>query len=258
MPNIALITGASSGIGRELARVHAARGGDLILVARRGDALSALKLELEAAHKITAHVIVQDVGGVEGAMSLYQTVTSAGHRVDILINNAGFGGQGEHLRRDFKDEQAMIDLNITALVTLTHAFGRDMVAQGGGKILNVGSTAGFIPGPYQAVYFATKAFVNSFSQAIDHELRPQGVTCTVLAPGLVATEFVAVANLEGTGLAKQKAAKAGDVARMGYDAMMAGKPVLISDGPLRFMLNWIIPLIPRGLVVKMVGQGQKK
>lgn len=258
MPNIALITGASSGIGRELARVHAATGGDLILVARRGDALAALKAELESAHNVTAHVIVQDVGGVSGAMALYQAVKSAGHRVDILINNAGFGGHGAHLHREFGDEQAMIDLNVATLVTLTHAFGRDMVAQGGGKILNVGSTAGFLPGPYQAVYFATKAFVNSFSQAVDYELRGQGVTCTVLAPGLVATEFVAVANLEGTSLAKQKAAKASDVARMGYQAMMAGQPVLISDGPLRFMINWVLPLLPRSLVVKMSGQGQKK
>jgi uncharacterized protein len=258
MTKIALITGASSGIGRELARLHAAKGGDLILVARRGDALAALKTELETAHNITAHVIVQDLGGVSGAMALYQTIKSAGHRVDILINNAGFGGHGAHLDRDFAQEQAMIDLNVAALVALTHAFGRDMVAQGGGRILNVGSTAGFIPGPYQAVYFATKAFVNSFSQAIDHELRGQGVRCTVLAPGLVETEFVEVANLQGTGLAKQKAAKASDVARMGYEAMLAGKPLLISDGPLRFMLNWIIPLLPRGLVVKMVAQGQKK
>lgn len=258
MPNIALITGASSGIGREFARIHAANGGDLILVARRGDALMALKSELEAAYRITAHVIAQDVGTAQAAMDLYHIVKSAGHRVDILINNAGFGGQGAHLSRDLAQEQAMIDLNISALVTLTHEFGRDMLAQRSGKILNIGSIAGFIPGPYQAVYFGTKAFVNSFSQALDQEWRGKGVTCTVLAPGLVDTEFVAVAKLEGTGLAKQKGAKASDVAKMGYDAMMQDRGVLISDRQFRFMINWIFPLMPRRFLAKMVGQGQKK
>lgn len=257
MPNIALITGASSGIGREFARIHAARGGDLILVARRGDQLMALKSELETAHKITAHVIVQDVGGAQAALSLYNTVKSAGHRVDILINNAGFGGHGEHLSRDLAQEQAMIDLNISALVTLTHVFGRDMVAQGGGKILNVGSTAGFFPGPLQAVYFATKAFVVSYSQAIDFEMRPKGVTCTVLAPGYVVTEFAKVANLEGTDLVKG-GATANSAALAGYLAMMAGRSVMISDAFIKFSINWLFPFMPRKMILSMIAKMQKK
>lgn len=258
MPNIALITGASSGIGREFARIHAAGGGDVILVARRGDALLALKSELEAAHKITAHVIAQDLGGAQAAMDLYRAVKSAGHRVDILINNAGFGGQGEHLSRDLGEEQAMIDLNIAALVTLTHEFGRDMVAQGGGKILNVGSTAGFFPGPLQAVYFATKAFVVSYSQAIDFEMRPKGVTCTVLAPGYVATEFAQVANLEGTGLVKGGGATAHSAALAGYNAMIAGRSVIISDAFLKFSIHWLFPFMPRKMVLSMIAKLQKK
>lgn len=257
MPNIALITGASSGIGREFARIHAAKGGDVILVARRGDALAALKSELEAAHKITAHVIAQDVGNAQAAMELYKAVKSAGHRVDILINNAGFGGHGEHLSRDLADEQAMIDLNVSALVTLTHAFGRDMVAQGGGKILNVGSTAGFFPGPLQAVYFATKAFVVSYSQAIDFEMRPKGVSCTVLAPGYVVTEFAKVANLEGTDLVKG-GATANSAALAGYNAMMAGRSLIISDAFIKFSINWLFPFMPRKMVLSMIAKMQKK
>jgi uncharacterized protein len=258
MPNIALITGASSGIGRELARIHAATGGDVILVARRAEALAALKSELEAAHKITAHIFAQDIGTAQAAMDLYKSVTSAGHHVDILINNAGFGGQGEHLSRDLAQEQAMIDLNVSALVTLTHEFGRDMVARGGGKILNVGSTAGFFPGPLQAVYFATKAFVVSYSQAVDFEMRPKGVTCTVLAPGYVATEFAKVANLEGTGLVKGGGATAQSAALAGYKAMMAGRSVIISDAFLKFSINWLFPLMPRKMVLSMIAKLQKK
>jgi short-subunit dehydrogenase len=258
MPNIALITGASSGIGREFARIHAARGGDVILVARREDALMALKSELEAAHNITAHVLAQDLGGAEAAMYLYNAVKSAGHRVDILINNAGFGGHGEHLSRDLGEEQAMIDLNISALVVLTHAFGRDMVAQGGGKILNVGSTAGFFPGPLQAVYFATKAFVVSYSQAIDFEMRPKGVSCTVLAPGYVATEFAKVANLEGTDLVKGGGATANSAALAGYNAMIAGRSVIISDAFIKFSINWLFPFVPRKMVLSIIAKMQTK
>ena len=258
MSNTALVTGASSGIGAALARYHAARGGDLILTARREQALNDLKSKLEAAHKVSVHVFAIDLGAPGGADALYEAVKAAGLRVDILINNAGFGGHGAHIDRDLADEQAMIDLNVKALVTLTHRFGADMAAQGGGKILNVGSTAGFMPGPQQAVYFATKAFVHSFSQAVDEELRPHGVTCTVLAPGYVRTEFAEVANLEGTGLVKQKGATADAVAQHGYDAMMAGKLITINEAPLSFMLNWVAPFVPRRFMLKRIDKLQTK
>lgn len=256
MPNIALITGASSGIGREFARIHAARGGDVILVARRAEALAALKAELEAAHGITAHVIPQDLAAPGGALALVQAVK--GMRVDVLINNAGFGGRGTHVARDLADEQAMIDLNVSALVTLTHEFARQMVAQGGGRILNVGSTAGFIPGPNQAIYFATKAFVVSFTQGIAHELAPHGVICTVLAPGYVETEFAQVADLTGTGLVKGGGATAYSAALAGYNAMLRGRVVIISDAFLRFSINWVFPFMPRRFVARMVAKLQTK
>lgn len=257
MPNTALITGASGGIGRALADYHASKGGDLILVARGTDALNTAKADIEAAHGVSVHVITQDLGAQGGADALVKAVEDAGLTVDILINNAGFGGRGTHTDRPLDDELAMIDLNVKALVTLTHAFGAKMATNGGGKILQVGSTAGFMPGPQQAVYFATKAFVNSFSQAIDYELRDKGVTSTVLAPGYVETDFAKRADLEGTKLTASGATPE-SVAKYGYDAMMAGKLVAINERPLGFMINWIIPLLPRRMAMKMIGDMQSK
>ena len=258
MPNTALITGASSGIGAEFARYHAAKGGDLVIIARRAEQLEALKAELEAKHGVSVTVIAMDVGTSTQAAKLFTHIKEQGIQIDILINNAGFGGHGAFLDRDLSTDQAMIDLNISALVTLSHLVGNDMRERSGGKMLQVSSTASFMPGPYQAVYFATKAFVTSFSQAIDHEMRKDGITSTALCPGLVNTEFVATANLEGTGLAGQKGATAASVAKCGYDAMMNGKLVAINEGRLAFLLNWVTPLLPRRTVLNMVGGMQSK
>ena len=184
MPNTALITGASAGIGAEFARYHARKGGDLVIVARRQEPLDALKAELEAIHDITVTVIAMDAGTPEQATALFEEVKAKGIEIDVLINNAGFGGHGAFLDRDLAKDQAMIDLNVGALVTLSHHVGQEMKARGKGKMLQVSSTAAFQPGPYQATYFATKAFVSSFSQAIDEEMRPHGVTSTALCPGI--------------------------------------------------------------------------
>lgn len=254
---LALITGASAGIGREFARIHAKAGGDVILTARRGDALAALKAELEAAHGITAHVIALDLAAQGGAQALIAAVDQLGLAPDIVINNAGFGGAGRHIDRDIALEQAMIDLNISALVMLTHHYARQMAAKGGGKILNVGSTAGFLAGPHQAVYFATKNFVNAYSQALDIELRSKGVSVTVLAPGYVETEFAQVARLEESKIVKAGGATAASTALAGYNAMMAGRAVIITDAKLGFMINWVFPWLPRRLLAKLVGDTQK-
>lgn len=258
MSNTALITGASSGIGAEFARLHARRGGDVILTARSVDTLDALAAELRAAHGIAAHVFALDLGAPDGARDLARHIDAAGLTVDILINNAGFGGHGKHTDRDLENELGMIDLNVKALVSLTHHFGQQMAQRGGGRILNVGSTAGFMPGPYQAVYFATKAFVDSFSQAVDHELRSKGVSVTVLAPGYVETGFADRADLHGTGLVKGGGKTPASVAKHGYEAMQRGALVTVNEGPLSFLVNWIIPLVPRRQVLKMVGRMQKK
>jgi short-subunit dehydrogenase len=258
MSNTALITGASSGIGAAFARLHARKGGDVILTARSADALEALAAELRAEHEVEAHVIAVDLGAVDGATKLIDAVAKTGVQVDILINNAGFGGHGLHIERDIAQEQAMIDLNVKALVALTHAFGGQMAARGKGRILNVGSTAGFMPGPLQAVYFATKAFVKSFSEAIDHELRPKGVTVTLLAPGYVETGFADRADLAGTDLIKGGGKSAASVAKHGYEAMRRGALVTVNEGMLGFLVNWIIPLLPRRAVLKLVNKMQSK
>ncbi len=256
MSNTALITGASSGIGRDLARYHAKRGGDVIITARRAEALEALKAELESDHAVKVTVVALDLGAPDGAAKLYDAVKD--HKIEILINNAGFGGQGAFIERELTADLAMIDLNVKALVSLTHMVARDMVANGGGKILNVSSTASYMPGPMQATYFATKAYVSSFSQALDAELRDQGVTVTALEPGYVETEFAATADLEGTGLVAQKGATPAAVAKFGYDAMRRGELRAINDGRLRFMLNWVMPWMPQRTAMNMIKKMQTK
>lgn len=258
MSDTALVTGASSGIGAEFARYHAGKGGDVILTARREDALAALKEELEGAHSVKAHVFALDLGARGGAQALYEKIRAAGLEIDILINNAGFGGQGRHLERPLGDEMDMIELNVGAVVALTHQVAKDMTARGSGRILNVASTAGFMPGPNQAVYFATKAFVISYSAALDQEVRRKGVTVTVLAPGYVETEFAQRSGLEGTKLVKGGGRSARSVARHGYDAMMAGKLVTVNEPLLSLVVNWIIPLMPRRTVLKMIERMQAK
>ena len=260
MSDTALITGASSGLGREFARIHAARGGDVIITARREAELLALKAELEAAHSVTVHTIALDLGAPGGADALWDQVEAIGAPVDILINNAGFGGQGRFIDRDLAQDLAMIDLNVKALVTLSHHAARAMATRGQGKILQVSSTAAYVPGPLQATYYATKAFVSSFSMALDQEMRAAGVTSTALEPGLVDTGFVAAADLDGTPLAgpSTHAAKPADVARIGYEAMLKGKLRVINEAKRRIQLQWLIPFAPYRTVLKMIHGIQSK
>lgn len=255
MTNTALITGASGGIGEEFARYHASRGGDLVITARRGEALYALKADLEAAHGITVTTIACDLGAADGAEKVYQA--TKGTRIDILINNAGFGGHGTFMDRPLLEDLGMIDLNVKALVSLCHKIGNDMVSQGGGKILNVSSSASYMPGPLQATYFASKAYVSNFSAALAEELGDKGVSVTSLEPGYVETDFARAANLEGTALAKS-GADAASVAKYGYDAMLAGKITAIPDWKLAFQLRWIMPLLPMKAKLKFVRQLQEK
>ena len=250
MGNTALVTGASSGIGAELARLHAAQGGDLVLVARREDALNQLKSELEKTYNIKATVIVADLAQSDAAEKIFTATEAAGIQIDILINNAGFGGHGKFHERDLAKDQAMMQVNMVSLVNLTHMYLQGMVSRNSGKILHVASTAGFIPGPLQAVYYATKAFVVSFSQAIAQELSDTNVTSTVLCPGAVATGFVAAGDLDGVAT-WDNAASPQSVAKCAYEAMMKGELVKINDARLSFMLNWVVPFMPRKAVLKM-------
>ncbi|GKZ00012.1 hypothetical protein MPSEU_000954600 [Mayamaea pseudoterrestris] len=254
MTKLALVTGASSGIGKELARYHASKKGDLIITARRTNLLEALKSELEKAHGVNVHVITSDLSKIDGAQKLFDDVQKQNLQVDILINNAGFGGQGSIIERKVEDDIDMIVVNVMSLVTLTHLFGKQMADRGGGKILNLGSTAGFIPGPGQAVYFASKAFVNSFSQAVDQEMKKKGVTSTAICPGLVHTEFITRAHAEGTGLSHRSGASPETVARIGYEAMMSEKLLVISEYRLSLSLQWVAPFMPRRLLLA-IGEG---
>ena len=254
----ALITGASNGIGLELARIHAKRGGDLVLVARSQDKLNQLADELRAQyHDIHITVIAQDLTMPQAAQSIFAQTEQLGIQVDILINNAGFGGHGRFFERELAKEQQMIQLNITTLTELTHLYLQGMVARRSGKILNVSSTASFMPGPLQAVYYATKAYVTSFSQAVAEEVREFGITVTALCPGAVATGFVDAGGLQDVG-AWKNAKSAQSVAEYGYQAMEKGELVAFNEGKLKFALEWVIPLLPRKTVLKMSRMAMEK
>lgn len=255
MKNVALITGASSGIGLELARIHASKGGDLVLVARREEELNRLGSELSEQFGIRAVVFKADLMEPRAAVKLYDAVKAAGIEIDILINNAGLGGYGNFHERALKKELDMIQLNITSLTELTHLVVQDMVRRRKGKILNTASTAGMLPGPLQTVYYATKAYVISFSQGIAHELKDHGITVTALCPGPVRTGFEQEAGMAGSGLFKN-AATAFSTAKKGYAAMEKGKLIVITDRLLSFALNWVIPFVPRRMVLSSVQKMQ--
>lgn len=221
----ALITGASAGLGLEFARLFAADKHDLVLVARRRDRLETLGAELTAAHGIKVQVIAADL--MDGA-ALQQIVTEVGsQQIDFLVNNAGFGSNGRFAELDPAKELGQVQVNIAALVALTRAFLPAMLARKQGRILNVGSTAGFQPGPFMAVYYASKAFVNSFTEALWYELLGTGVTATVSCPGPTATEFLVVAGNDKTKLSRMGMMTALEVARAGYVAMHAGRRMAV-------------------------------
>lgn len=255
MKKIALITGASSGIGKELARIHASKNGDLILVARRSEELELLKKELEEKHAIKVWIFVKDLTSKDAAKEVYEFTKSNQLEVDYLFNNAGFGGHGFFVDRPIAKDLEMIDLNISSLVELSHLFLQDMKRRKAGKILNTASTAGFLPGPLQATYFATKAFVVSFSEALAHELKPHSISVTALCPGPVKTEFEKTAGMTGGNLF-EKAASAKSTAEKGYRAMENGKVICISDPVLNVLLRYILPFFPKFLIPGMVQKMQ--
>ena len=219
----ALITGASSGIGLELARIMAGKGHHLILVARRSDVLQTLKQQLAAAHDIQVEVIGTDLSVPGQARALHAQCRDRGLAVNCLVNNAGFGDYGL-LSADKLDTYAnLLQLNITALTELTALFAEDMKQRGSGRIMNVASLAGFMPGPNFAVYAASKAYVMHFTEALNFELRGSGVSATVLCPGITETGFVSRAGMASATLAQGPMMDARSVAQCGYDGMMAGR-----------------------------------
>lgn len=255
--NTALITGASGGIGLELARIHAQKGGDLVLVARSQNKLERVKIELEQKYNIQVSILNEDLSQPNSAERIYSYTQHHGIQVNTLINNAGFGGHGFFHERDLEDEQAMMQVNMVALTQLTHYYLKGMVTRQSGRILNVSSTASFMPGPLQAVYYATKAYVTSFTQAIAEEVADHNISATALCPGAVATDFVKTGNLEGVDIWKN-AKTPTSVAKFGYQAMEKGKLVAINEGRLSLLINWIMPLLPRKVVLKTSRQAMEK
>lgn len=249
---VALITGASSGIGTEFARELAARGYDLIVTARREDRLQALKRELEASASCRVDVIAADLGSPDGPGSLIRQVEALGKPVSMLVNNAGFGVHGDFLDNDAARVAQMVQLNISTLTTLTWHFGRAMRLQGRGRILQVSSIAAFQPSPYYAAYAATKSYVLFLSEAVNCELRGSGVTVTTLCPGMTATEFHDVAEHPKTGLVAMTSMTARDVARAGLSAAMAGRAV-VTAGLLNKLLGLTAKLSPRALATWFAG-----
>lgn len=252
-----LITGASSGIGKELAYIHAEKGGDLIIVARSKNKLEKLKIDLELNHGANVMVIVKDLTLPDAPKEVFNEVKAAGLNVDYLVNNAGFGGRGKFHERDWADDLAMIKLNIIALTSLTKLFLPDFVKRDKGRILNVSSTASFMPGPLQAVYFATKAYVTFFSNAITEELNETEITVTNLMPGATETEFAKVSGMDKTPLFKNTVT-ARSVAEDGYKGMMKGKMDVVSGLTLgQKMMMSMIPFTPKKMLLTQVRKMQE-
>lgn len=257
MKNVALITGASSGIGKELAYIHAERGGDLIIVARSEKALNELKADITRQYKNEVVVIAMDLTQPGAGKQVFAQVQSLGIQVDVLINNAGFGGLGKFHERPWETDLQMIQLNVVALAELTRQFLPGMVQRKRGKILNVSSTAAVVPGPLQAVYYATKAFVTSFSNALWEELKGTGVTVTNLMPGATDTQFAATADMGETSLFKNPTHPR-KVALTGYEAMAAGKlDVFAGLSFVRKLQLLALPFTPKKIALKMIRSMQE-
>lgn len=255
---VALITGASSGIGREFARIHAAKGGDLVIIARRKDKLNELKQELENKHNVKVKVIAKDLTLPEAAIEIYNEVKESGMEVDYLINNAGFGGRGYFHERPMELDLQMIQVNIVTLTTLTRLFLPDFVKRNNGKILNVSSTAALMPGPLQAVYYASKAYVLSFSNAIAQELHDTNVTVTALLPGATETEFAKTSDMSKTPLFA-KTASPQSVAKAGYDAMLKGQLDVVAGLTASQKATMsMLKFMPKKLMLKQVYQMQQE
>ena len=249
MKNTALITGASNGIGLELAKIHASKGGDLVLVARNKLKLDKLKTELEKQFKVSVLTISKDLSLPNAAKEVYDETNKQNIQVDYLINNAGFGDFGMFAETDWNKELQMINLNITTLTLFTKLYLQDMVKRKSGKIMNVASTAAFQSGPTMAVYCATKAYVLSFSEAVSNEVKDKGITLTSLCPGATETGFQVAGAMEDSKLFKgKKLPTAKEVAEYSYASMIKGTTVAI-HGMMNYIMSNSIRFIPRAAVL---------
>ena len=224
----ALVTGASAGIGKALSEQFAAGGHDVVLVARREEKLRTLAEQLEDDHGIEAHTVVQDLSTREAPAELYEETERRDIEVDVLVNNVGIGTQGAFVDNDLDRELDQLQLNVVTPTELVHRYGRDMADRGHGGVLNVASTAAWFPGPFMAIYYASKAYMKNFSEGIAEELRTEGVTVTVLCPGPVETEFQSRAENENTPLGSGSMQDVEMVAKAGYDGLQADDTVVVT------------------------------
>ncbi len=248
----ALVTGASYGIGRELA-ICCARGGfDLVLAARSGEKLRSLAAEITSRYPVKARALEADLGDPEAPERLEKAISSEGIEVAVLVNNAGFGANGPFASLAVEVQRELLQVNVVALTHLTRLLLPGMLGRRRGRILNVASTAAFQPGPLMAVYYASKAYVLSFSEALSEELRGTGVTVTALCPGPTASGFQARAEMQHARLFRRPAMDAQRVAETGYAAMMAGKAVVV-PGLLNRLLAQSVRVSPRFVVRRIAG-----
>ncbi|HZP76849.1 MAG TPA: SDR family oxidoreductase [Pseudolabrys sp.] len=253
---ITLITGASSGIGLELARVFARNGHELVLVARRGERLQALAHELEDVSETKPLVLPLDLRHPGVTAAIADAMLEHGVEPQYVVNNAGFGLVGPADEVDRDTLLAMIDVNARVLTDLSLAFV-DSLARHRGGVLNVASVAGFLPGPGSAVYYASKAYVVSFSEALYRELKPRGVRVTALCPGPVATEFAEVAGVRSGTAPEILAVSVEQVAQEGYRGLMAGRRIVM-PGLANKLITLLMRFIPRGFLLNAVGSRQAK
>lgn len=257
MKDYTLITGASSGIGYELAKLAAKSGQNMVLVARDKSQLEKVKKELTKIDKqLSVEVIALDLSEPTSAQMLFDFCKKKKCNVTTLVNNAGFGDYGEFEKSDRKRQLAMIDLNVRTLTDLTHLFLQNMVAQKSGKIMNVGSVASFLSGPLMSVYFATKNYVLAFSEAIAEELRGSGVTVTCLCPGSTKTNFGKTAHVSNTHSTADPKTTAQDVAQFGWYHMNQGTMVATYGFGNRLSIR-LANLLPRSVRVRLIKKAQR-
>jgi uncharacterized protein len=252
----ALITGASVGIGLELAKEFAAGGHDLVLTARNQPKLEELAEQLRAEHRVAVSILPSDLSRPEAPVGIFNALAGSSTGIDVLVNNAGFGNHGPFAELDVTQSLAMLQVNIVALTHLTRLFLPGMIERHSGKILNVASTAAFQPGPYMSIYYASKAYVLSFSEALAEELRGSGIGVTALCPGPTITEFQKRAGIENTPLFQNNTMTAQAVARAGYAGLMRGKRIVI-PGLKNRLLATAARFGPRGMVTRAVAKLNK-
>jgi uncharacterized protein len=252
MTKTTLITGASGGIGYDLAELFAQNGYDLVLVARNEPKLQQIKRDWEQRYKIQIHVLAKDLTLAAAPQELVEALRTKNISVDVLVNNAGFGWKGNFAEMKESDALEMIQVNITSLVHLTRLLLPDMLARKSGKILNVASTAAFQPGPEMAMYYATKAFVLSFSEALSAEVEDKGISITTLCPGPTNTNFQARANMANTQVFRKMAVMdSRTVAALGYQGLMKGKRVIV-PGVMNKIGVWSTRFVSHAMLMRVV------